>query len=145
MPSRISEATRDVLEPLWRNPEVSMHDIGIVYQCSMEAVRKAAREMGLPPRHTLVKEHPPVWEISDDEDVVSEVISERAERVRAMWTPQEEAARRVTKAQSAVGIRCIGGRRDVAEFSSAQVPSFMDAPLRTDRQVRDDTKKDTAA
>lgn len=134
-----------VLRKLWFNRKVSMHDVALKYRCTLGAVRKAAKLAGLPPRSTIMPEHPPLYEDYQNPKVLEEHVKRRAKRVRRGWTAEEEYSRRVTKGTSTVSIICVTDSGDSSTFKPAPVPGYMTAPLRSEEEIYRDRKKGSAA
>lgn len=136
---------KEVLRKLWWNKKVSMHDFALKFRCSLGAVRKAAREAGLPPRSTIMEEHPPLYEDYQSENVLRKQIDIRAKRVRRTWTDEDEYKRRVTKGTSVVSIICLADSGDSSTFKPAPVPGYMTAPLRSEEEIYRDRREGNAA
>ena len=134
-----------VLRKLWFNRKVSMHDVALKYRCTLGAVRKAAKLAGLPPRSTIMPEHPPLYEDYQNPKVLEEQVKRRAKRVRRGWTAEEEYSRRVTKGTSTVSITCVTDYCDASAFTQTSIPGYMTAPLRTEEELYHDRREGNAA
>jgi hypothetical protein len=134
-----------VLRKLWYNRKVSMHDLALKYLCTLGAVRKAARLAGLPPRSTIMPEHPPLYEVYQGQGELEAQVKRRARMVRRGWTSDEEYSRRVTKCRVGVSITCLSNTGDASTFKPVPVPGYMTAPLRTKEEVYRDRKEGSAA
>lgn len=143
MQGRNANIDRTALEQAWYDTTVSIHDIAIDHGCTLETVRKTARDAGLPPRSVIVPERP-LWE-ECGEDGLEDAVIERAARVRATWTDEDEFRRRVTKGTAAVSIVCLSDSGDASTFMPTSVPSYMIASPRTGEQVYRDRQEGNTA